>query len=50
MVRIIVGTLAEVGIGKRAPTDVVEVLRSGDRSRAGPTVVAHGLYLKKVAY
>lgn len=50
MVRIIVGTLAEVGIGKRASANVAEVLRSCDRSQAGPTAAAHGLYLKKVFY
>lgn len=50
MVRIIVGTLVEVGRGKRAPDDVAAVLRHKDRTRAGFTAPAHGLYLEKVDY
>ena len=50
MVRNLVGTLVEVGRSRRAAEDVPEVLRSGDRSRAGPTAPAHGLCLEWVAY
>src|ERR1700741_4342208 len=44
MVRTIVGTLVEVGRGRRPAAWVGEVLRSRDRSGAGPTAPAHGLY------
>jgi len=50
MVRNIVGTLVEVGQGRRAPDDLVELLASGDRSRAGPTAPAWGLCLESVRY
>lgn len=45
-VRIIVGTLVEVGIGRRAAATVREALESKDRRLAGPTAPAHGLYLQ----
>ncbi len=50
MVRNIVGTLLEVGVGKRLPEDLIRVLQSQDRSNAGPTAPPHGLYLVKVWY
>src|ERR1700736_653007 len=50
MVRIVAGTLIEVGRGRRTPADVGEVLASGDRTRAGFTAPAHGLYLERVRY
>lgn len=50
MVRIIVGTLVDVGRGKREPAHVLELLRSGDRTKAGPTAPAHGLHLCRVDY
>lgn len=50
MVRIIMGTLLEVG-RKRIPADeVTEIIESKDRSKAGPTAPPHGLYLISVAY
>ena len=49
-VRIIVGTLVEVGKGNIKPAEVKEIILSKDRSRAGPTAPAHGLYLIKVEY
>ncbi len=49
-VRIMVGTLVEVGKGKTKPDEIKEILESKDRSRAGPTAPAHGLYLIKVDY
>jgi tRNA pseudouridine38-40 synthase len=50
MVRNIVGTLVEVGLGKRPVGSVAEVLASGDRSRAGVTAPPQGLCLVKVFY
>lgn len=50
MVRIIVGTLIEVGEGKRVPDDMRRILESRDRTQAGPTAMAHGLMLWEVLY
>jgi len=50
MVRNIMGTLLEVGRGKRTPEDVHRVLKSGDRRLAGPKSPPHGLYLEHVFY
>lgn len=50
MVRILVGSLVEIGRGRRPPTWLAEVLASRDRTRAGPTAPAHGLYLLSVRY
>jgi tRNA pseudouridine38-40 synthase len=50
MVRIIVGTLLEVGSGKRKPEDIQLILVGKDRSLAGKTAPAHGLYLHQVNY
>jgi tRNA pseudouridine38-40 synthase len=50
MVRIIAGTLWEVGTAKRQPENVKEVIASKNRDLAGKTAPAHGLYLEKVFY
>lgn len=50
MVRILVGTLLEVGSGARKPEDLVKILEKKDRGFAGKTAPAHGLYLWKVYY
>lgn len=50
MVRIIAGTLIEVGIGKIKPEEISEVIKSGERNRAGKTLPPQGLYLVKVEY
>ena len=50
MVRNLVGTLLEVGRGKRGPRWAAAVLASGDRRRAGATAPAEGLYLWRVRY
>ncbi len=50
MVRTIVGTLVEVGRGKRKPEDLVEILVEKDRRRAGITAPPQGLYLIGVKY
>ena len=49
-VRIMVGTLVEVGKGKFNSSDVKDIIKSRDRSKAGATAPAHGLYLLKVEY
>lgn len=50
MVRIIVGTLVEVGRGARPPEDVLHILEGQDRRLAGDTCPAHGLFLVEVQY
>ena len=50
MVRIIVGSLVEVGRGARPPVWMAELLEGRDRTRAGPTAPAHGLVLVRVLY
>ena len=50
MVRIVVGTLVEVGIGRREVAQVAEILASLDRTRAGITAPAQGLELMEVRY
>ena len=50
MVRIIVGTLIDVGRGALSEVDVKEVLKTGDRSFAGKTMPAEGLFLAKTSY
>ncbi|WP_379971418.1 tRNA pseudouridine(38-40) synthase TruA [Ectobacillus sp. sgz5001026] len=50
MVRIIVGTLLDVGQGKIEPTQLSHILEMRDRSLAGKTAPGHGLYLWQVSY
>ena len=50
MVRILTGTLLEVGQGLRQPEEMAEILASLDRARAGKTAPAQGLTLVKVEY
>jgi tRNA pseudouridine38-40 synthase len=50
MVRNIVGTLVEVGLGARSAGSMADVLRSRDRRLAGRTAPAHGLVLDQVFY
>lgn len=50
MVRIIAGTLLEVGYGRWKPGDVAQILEKKDRSAAGPTAPAKGLMLVKYEY
>lgn len=50
MVRIMVGTLLEVGAGRMQPEQIIEILEAKDRRMAGPTAPACGLCLEKVDY
>lgn len=50
MVRIIAGTLIQVGEGKRGASDMASILASRNRALAGPTAVPHGLTLWQVDY
>ena len=50
MVRILAGTLAQVGAGKMQPEQIPAILQSRDRANAGPTLPAKGLLLTKVDY
>ena len=50
MVRIISGTLIKVGLGVYPPEHVKQILEACDRSQAGETVPAKGLFLKKIEY
>lgn len=50
MVRIITGTLIEVGLGKRKPEDIVAILNAKEREQAGYLVPAKGLTLMQVQY
>ena len=50
MVRNLVGTLVDVGLGKRKAEDMTAILESRDRTRAGRNAPAHGLSLLWVSY
>lgn len=50
MVRIIAGTLLEVGLGKIKPKEILEIIESKDRKKAGKTLPPQGLYLVSVKY
>ena len=50
MVRAVVGTLIEVGLEKIEPQEIINIIVSKDRNKAGTSVPAHGLYLTKINY
>ncbi len=50
MVRIIAGTMVEVGMEKIKPEEILSIIESGDRKRAGKTLPPQGLYLYNVEY
>ena len=50
MVRILTGTLIEVGMGKRQPGDMAHILKVQDRQEAGFTAPPEGLFLETVEY
>ena len=50
MVRIICGTVVDVGLGKINERDIPNIIESCDRTKAGKTLPPHGLYLVEVRY
>jgi tRNA pseudouridine38-40 synthase len=50
MVRNMVGTLVDIGLGRYPPGEMEEILEAGDRRRAGPCAPPHGLYLVSIDY
>ena len=50
MVRAIVGTLIEIGLKKKAIEDLHEIIKSKNRSKAGYSVPAQGLFLTRIEY
>ena len=50
MVRIISGTLVEVGLGKIKPEEITQIINDGKRENAGKTLQPYGLFLVKVEY
>jgi tRNA pseudouridine38-40 synthase len=50
MVRGIAGTLQQIGEGRRAPSDMRDILQTQDRQKVGPTAPARGLWLDRVWY
>ena len=50
MVRIIVGTILQVGEGKRQPEEIAAILAARNRAKAGPTAMPHGLTLWDIEY
>jgi tRNA pseudouridine38-40 synthase len=50
MVRIIAGTLVEVGLGNIEPEEITKIIESQKRENAGKTLPPNGLYLVKVEY
>ena len=50
MVRIIAGTLVDVGLGKIRTDDIIKIIEDQDRKKAGKTLPPQGLFLVKVEY
>lgn len=50
MVRAIVGTMVNIGLGKTTVEELHDIIKSKNRSEAGFSVPAHGLYLTEVKY
>lgn len=50
MVRAIVGTLYAIGLGKMSPEYIIEIIKSEERSNAGASAPAHGLFLTEIIY
>ncbi|ARN79155.1 tRNA pseudouridine(38-40) synthase TruA [Nonlabens spongiae] len=50
MVRAVMGTLLEIGYGKKMVEDLDHIIKSQDRNQAGPSAPGQGLYLTKIVY
>ncbi len=50
MVRILAGMLVDIGVGKKSPEDVPDIIKEEDRTRVKHTAAAEGLYLSEVYY
>ena len=50
MVRAIVGTMVDIGLGKTSIDGFHKIIISEDRTKAGASVPAHGLYLSTIEY
>ena len=50
MVRAIVGTMLDINSGRFGIGDLQEIIESNDRSKAGKSAAAHGLFLEDVGY
>ena len=50
MVRILAGTLVDVGLGKLSPEEVGAILKNRDRTLGGKTAPPHGLYMLRTIY
>jgi len=50
MVRAIVGTMVDIGLGKKELLNLHEIIKSQDRTKAGTSVPGHALYLTKIEY
>ena len=50
MIRIMTGTLLEVGDGRRSPEDIPAIFEAGDRAAAGYTAPPQGLFLEKILF
>ncbi len=50
MVRAIVGTLLDIGLGKKTKDEFINIIKSEDRRRAGLSVPPQGLFLSEVKY
>jgi len=49
-VRIMVGTIVQVGLGNLSADDIAPMLQARDRRQSGPTAPAHGLFLQRIHY
>ena len=49
-VRIITGTLVEVGLNRKTEEDIILALKKYNKKHVGPTAPAHGLVLEKISY
>ena len=50
MVRSLIGTILEIGQSNISNKELIEIIDKSDRTYAGPSVPAHGLFLTKIVY